>query len=281
MTQSPSSGDYVIGRRSRVNATQDVPADFIYNSLLNSDSPVDIKNLHGFASEQVISVKAEICHLGPCKVIHLNDGSTLKKQEVVVRDTTDTITLVLFGHASESLNLNKTYVLNNVKIKRTKSCLFLNTPKDETFKATETDPFENELAHFDSEIQQMAVASMRARLLAIKSCIKSIRCIGCSKKITSCMNDDEFVKCLSCALLQRASDCQSHWIVKLLFKDLNSDDLVDLTILNDTVVELMCGKSLVAEEDVFAENFLSANVNKSSTVTYSPVEKTIVSITEA
>lgn len=122
MTQSPSSGDQLLGRRSRINATQDVPADYIHSSILNTDSLVEIKSLHEFAAEQVISVKAEIC-LGPVKIIHLNDNSILKKQETVVYDTTGTITLALFGKSSESVSQNKTYLLHNVNIKRTKSCL--------------------------------------------------------------------------------------------------------------------------------------------------------------
>jgi len=47
----------------------------------------------------------------------------LKKQETVVYDTTGTITLALFGKSFESVSQNKTYLLHNVNIKRTKSCL--------------------------------------------------------------------------------------------------------------------------------------------------------------
>ena len=55
----------------------------------------------------------------------------LKKQDVVISDPTAYVKVVLWGDHVNALQLDQTYILNNVRVKSTKFEHYLNTTRQE------------------------------------------------------------------------------------------------------------------------------------------------------
>ena len=99
----------------------------------------------------MISIKAKVVSLSGAKVQSTRYGQ-LKKQDVVLADPTAHIKLVLWGDYVDTLQLNKTYALNNVRVKFTKYEHYLNSPKNEEMKATEVTPYTVPLVEYEDEV---------------------------------------------------------------------------------------------------------------------------------
>ncbi|CAB3978458.1 Hypothetical predicted protein [Paramuricea clavata] len=106
----------------------------IWKSLSAAANPVKISSVPNLASEQLIFVKAKVLKISGVKILSTRFGK-LKKQDVIVADTTAHIKLVLWCDHVNSLQQDKTYQLKNVRIKSTKYKCYLNTPRNEDFKA--------------------------------------------------------------------------------------------------------------------------------------------------
>ncbi|KXJ06662.1 hypothetical protein AC249_AIPGENE6379 [Exaiptasia diaphana] len=78
---------------------------------------VSIAKLVDVASEQLVKVKAQVLSISGPKVINTQHQGTLRKQDVTLRDTATSIKLVLWDHYVDSLEANKTYLFENVKLK--------------------------------------------------------------------------------------------------------------------------------------------------------------------
>ena len=52
--------------------------------------------LRRVALEQLVSLTVEVAHVAPVKTINIQYGSTLMKQELVVRDSSGSIKLILW-----------------------------------------------------------------------------------------------------------------------------------------------------------------------------------------
>ena len=71
--------------------------------------------------------------LSGVKVVNTNCQGNLKKQEAVLRDTTSSVKVILWEDYVETLEDGKTYLLENLRLKVTKSERYLNTPKSKNF----------------------------------------------------------------------------------------------------------------------------------------------------
>ena len=96
---------------------------------------LNLSAIQKVAGEQLISIEAKVVSLSGAKVQSTRYGQ-LKKQDVVLADPTAHIKLVLWGDYVDTLQLNKTCALNNVRVKFTKYEHYLNSPKNEEMKAT-------------------------------------------------------------------------------------------------------------------------------------------------
>ena len=120
--------------------------DFSFSEELTTTAtgkPLNISAIQKVAAEQLITIKAKVVSLWGTKVQSTRYGQ-LKKQ--VWADPTAHIKLVLWGDYVDTLQLNKTYALNNVRVKFTKYEHYLNSPKNEEMKATEVTPYTVPLA---------------------------------------------------------------------------------------------------------------------------------------
>ena len=133
----------MITKFTRVVPIDKKEIDFSFSEELTTTAtgkPLNISAIQKVAAEQLISIKAKVVSLSGAKVQSTRYGQ-LQKQDVVLADPTAHIKLVLWGDYVDTLQLNKTYALNNVRVKFTKYKHYLNSPKNEEMNATEVTPY--------------------------------------------------------------------------------------------------------------------------------------------
>lgn len=112
-----------------------------------------ILRLRRVAPEQLVSLTVEVAHLAPVKTINTQYGSTLKKQELVARDTSGSIKLILWQEYVESLQESKTYRLQNVRVKISKDETYINRAKSEQFGFEEVEAFDGDLPPVHTDLK--------------------------------------------------------------------------------------------------------------------------------
>ena len=73
--------------------------------------------IHNQAAEQLIAVKGETTSISDVKSIRTKFSGKTEKQDVIIRDTTAYMNLVLWGKYVNTLQWDKTYLFKNVKVK--------------------------------------------------------------------------------------------------------------------------------------------------------------------
>ena len=116
-------------------------------------------SLNSLAGEQLISIKAEVAQVFGVKTIHTLHQGILKRQEVLIRDTTSTTTLILWESYVDTLDAGKTYLLKNLKLKVSRNERYLNTAKDEVFHYAEEPPFIQPLIEVESDVVSQFASS--------------------------------------------------------------------------------------------------------------------------
>ena len=107
--------------------------DFPHTPMCYADGLLEnISSLQKVAAEQVVSIKAEVVQMSGSKFIHTQRYGSLKKQEVIIRDNTSSTKVVLWEEYVDCLEMNKTYLLSNLRVKASKSEKYLNTAKTES-----------------------------------------------------------------------------------------------------------------------------------------------------
>ena len=69
-----------------------------------------------------------------------------------MRDSTTSTKLILWEDYVNSLEVNKTYLLKNLRVKITKNERYLNTAKTEKFTFMEATPFADPLVEIDEDL---------------------------------------------------------------------------------------------------------------------------------
>ena len=142
-----TGNDIVFNQYTKITPTDDI--DFQHSAKLLAGGVANtIASLNEAAPEQLVSVKAEIAEVSGVKTVKTQHRGTLKKQEVLIRDATSSMKVVLWEDNVDQLHQNKTYLLKNLKVKVSNRERYLNTPKDDEFTATEKAPFKKPLVQF-------------------------------------------------------------------------------------------------------------------------------------
>ena len=141
----------------------------------------------------------------------------LKKQEVILIDTTSCIKAVLWGSYVDTLRENTTYVLKNFKLKIYRGEKYLNTPKNDEFEATETTPFDQELVDIDVNLQ-LTSATITGKVIGVHEIAKTVSCPSCKKHVVAFADDDLFGECQGqgCKALLMFDACDTQLSVRLL-----------------------------------------------------------------
>ena len=114
--------DILLNRFTKIKAIEKSEIDFNWADICNSEGVVpNISSIQNVAGEQVISLKGEIAQLSGLKYVNTLHYGKLKKQEVIVRDTTSSTKLILWEEHVDLLELNEIYLLKNLRLKATKT----------------------------------------------------------------------------------------------------------------------------------------------------------------
>ena len=156
--------------------------------------------------------------------------SQLKKQDIIVADPTAHIKLVVWGSYVDTLQLNKTYALNNVRVKFTKYEHYLNSPKNEDMKVTEVTPYTVPLVEYEDEVGMSS--TVNGNILGVQQTSKSLSCISCQKRSVNITTADKAV-CQSRNLIQLPTTCKANWALCVSLKPENSPKNLHLRMDNN------------------------------------------------
>ena len=178
-------------------------------------------------------MKAEVAQISGVKSLLKHDNTQLQKQELVIRDTASSMQLVLWNDYVESLELHKTYILTNLRLKDSKFGWYVNIPKSQEFTFEESTPFSGPLAQLEDNIQQLTTSTLLGKIIGVQSATRNLLCISSvqkpGSKVAICQGQ-------GCKLMQKVSSCKCNWHVKLLFE---TEDLkkIRLTIFNNQCLQ--------------------------------------------
>ena len=194
--------------------------DFPHTPMCNADGLLEnISSLQKVAAEQVVSIKAEVVQMSGSKFIHTQRYGSLKKQEVIIRDNTSSTKVVLWEEYVDCLEMNKTYLLSNLRMKGSKSEKYLNTAKTEKFIFKETEPFTQPLVQVHEDLSLIAT-TWTAKILGIQQATKQSTCVSCNK-IVQPQSNGILAECTSCKMTQMLSSCPVQWYLKIFIQNTN------------------------------------------------------------
>ena len=129
------------------------------------------------------------------------------------------------GRARCSLELNKTYLLKNLRLKATKTDRYLNTAKTEKSTFSKTQPFEYPLVKVDRSLSVVTSTTWTAKILGIQQIAKQASCVSCGKSVKQLPNGI-LGECTSksCKMNQVLSSCPAQWYLKVLVQNMNKPD---------------------------------------------------------
>ena len=214
--------DLLITKYTKIVPLDKDDVNFPHTPMCNADGLLEnISSLQKVAAEQVVSIKAEVVQTSGCKTIHTQRYGSLKKQEVIIRDNTSSTKVVLWEEYVDCLEINKTYLLSNLRVKGSKSEKYLNTAKTEKFTFKETEPFAQPLVQVHEDLS-LTTTTWTAKILGIQQATKQSTCVSCNKIVTP-QSNDILAECTSCKMTQMQSSCPVQWYLKILVQ--NTDKL--------------------------------------------------------
>ena len=162
----------------------------------------------------------------------------------------------------ETLNLKKTYILKNLKIKASKQPRYLSTSKDIEFQFSETSSFEQALAQVDDDCSDLSSHSIQGKIIGVQQIQNSKGCVTCRKKVIPLPSDNSLGKSEECELVQLLPLCASQWYMRIVVQETSSTPpkIHRLTLLNQQVQELM--SSLSIQDGNVPESILTVAILK-------------------
>ena len=241
-SSNDENGDMLIHKYTKITPIDATKIIFSYSDGLTATGVVPISSIVNLAVEQLVSVKAQVAHLSGVKIVQTQHQGTLKKQEVIIRDTTGCIKFTLWGDNVDTLELNNTYLLKNLRVKSFNNRKFLNTAKGEEFVHDEPTPFEQQCVSIDDEITDFPEKTISTNILGIHQVTRSLSCVSCNKKVVPNPDDDSVGECESktCHLKQLTETCNIKWTLRILVESSTERNRkLHLTLFNQHVTELL------------------------------------------
>lgn len=227
-----------------------------------------LKSLDNFVPEQIVSVRAQVVTVGGSKKIHSHKQGTLQRQEVLLRDTTASIKLVLWEDNIDALDVNTTYLLENIKVKSLRGVKYLNTAKDVEFLYHEVAAFTDPLFEVDDLLDDYSLQTYEANIVGIQQISRTLGCLGCKKRVVP-QNDNILGDCEGCHLTQLVGSCELQYYLRLVVKDIATENIRRVTVFTREARELMQSLRLKTSQLTDAEvtsALLSSNATFSITV---------------
>lgn len=240
-TSAASSGkeDIIILSKTRISPITSNEIDFPYLTELTASGILpDLSALEKLAAEQLVTIKAEVAQVSAVKTLHTQYQGVLKKQEVIIRDPTTSVKLLLWENSIEMLELNKTYILQNIKLKRSKKEMYLNTTKADKFTLSETSAFTTPLVTIEEDVK--TTSTINARILGIQQASQTLACISCNKKVIAIPDHPILGKCEACKLMQAITSSEANWYMRILVQNTSAtNEKLRLGFNHEHVTKLM------------------------------------------
>ena len=230
--RQPNGDDLIITKWTDITPLDQDQISFQYSEDLaasTSGQPISLSSIHNLVGEQLISIKAEATSISGIKVLTTQFSGRTQKQEVIVRDNTAWVKVVLWGKNVDSLELNKTYLLKNLRVKVTKYERYLSTPRNDEFSGTECEPFTVPLVQVQEDVN--TTVTVAGSILGTQTTTKSLVCLGCNKKTVEVAGSKAV--CQSCGLSQSPKACATSWSVRILVKPTDLSRNLRLVLPNE------------------------------------------------
>ena len=233
---------------------QPVVVPFVYQDAATSSSLPSLSSLQEVSKEQLVDVKAKVSSITAVKTINSRYGYALQRQEVILVDHTTSIKLILWQEHCNKLEDQKTYALQNLRLKESNGSRYLNTLKSEQFLFKEIPSFTQDLAQVTTEIESLTQRKVSGKIIGVQHASKSLSCTSCKKKVTVKSNG-KIANCQSCKMMMRVTSCQPQWFLKVLFQNTqNINDKLALTLFHHEVDKLASflrdvNLNIISEED--------------------------------
>ena len=269
------SKDIFITKYTQVTPLTNDQVDFQFSDELtnaSTDAIINLSSVSRLAPDQLIAVKGQVVKVSGVKNINTNSQGKLRKQEILIRDTTACMKVILWEEYVDTVECDKTYEFKHLRVKGSTSDRYLNTPKSEPVTASECDAFWNELVPIDQGLIDATSLKIPVKILGIRSAYKKLACVSCRRKVEPKPNGSAFGTCQSCKLMQPLSTCDSQWTLRLFVQNISvPSSRIHVTLAPNLATELMVNVAptvnlSTASEDDIAIGILSAN--KSMSMTY-------------
>jgi hypothetical protein len=229
----------LLNKYTKITPLDSSKITFSYSEDLTATSIVPISSIQNLAKEQLVSVKAHVARLSGVKVRQTQHQGMLKMQEAIIRDTTGFIKLTLWEDNVDTLKLDNTYVLKNLRVKSLNNQNFLNTAKGEEFVHDATDSFQQECVAVDDEAD-FAESTISGKVLGINQITQTLGCVSCNKTVVPNAEDDILGNCEGCGMGQLMEDCNVKWYLRVLVHTTSEPTRkLHLTLFNSEVAKLM------------------------------------------
>ena len=246
--RTDSSKDIVITKFTKITPLDKDEVAFHFQedmTVKSADTVVNISSIAKLAPEQLISVKAQVVSVSATKHVAISkpdNTGTIKvpKQDLVIRDTTASIRVVLWGKYVDIAKPNVTYLFKHLRLKSSKFDRYLNTPKTDPFILTECEEFQQPLVHVDEEIKTSS--TVQARIIGIQDATKTMACVSCQRRVVPKETTSQLGICQSqsCRLNQPISKCPVQWILKVRVLTTTEPTMkLLLTMPHDTIEDLV------------------------------------------
>ena len=208
--------DIILLSKTKITPITSDDSNFPYSGELTAATGIlpNLLALEKLAAEQLVTIKAQVAQMSSVKTLRTQHQGVLKKQELLIRDTTTSVKLLLWENNVDMLELNKTYILQNIKIKRSKNEMYLNTTKDDKFTFSETTTFTAPLIAVEDHVK--TTSTITARVLGIHQASQTLACVSCHRKVIPVPDDDVLGQCEACKLTQAINLCESKWYLRAL-----------------------------------------------------------------
>lgn len=158
---------------------QPVVVPFAHQDAATSSSLPSLSSLQEVSKEQLLDVKAKVSSITAVKTINSRYGYALQRQEVILVDHTTSIKLILWQEHCNKLEDQKTYALQNLRLKESNGSRYLNTPKSEQFLFKEIPSFTQDLAQVTTEIESLTQRKVSGKIIGVQHASKSLSCTSC------------------------------------------------------------------------------------------------------
>ena len=166
-----------------------------------------------------------------------------------------------------------------MRIKSTKYESYLNTPRNEDFKAEEVEPFAVPVAVYEDEVDTSM--KVEAVIIGVQQASKLLSGNGCQKHTVELVDPNKAV-CNSCKLMQLPSTCDVSWSLRLLLKPQESHKNLHLRLdsnMTEALVKLLDPTFVLSSttEDEITMLILQSN-DKSLNFTYDSLNNQVTEI---